>query len=103
MKLADLDGDGKQALFFTFSWGSGIHRSQIGYFDPSTKQVQILNFSNTNGDMILVDNHSGGLSVYQATLSNMDDFVNFEIEATDYLSDLVFVDGLVKLDRVSNE
>lgn len=103
MKLADMNRDGRQELFFTFSWGSGIHRSQVGYFDPATSQVCLVDYSHMNGDMMLVDNQSGGLSIHHAAISHMDDFVNFSIEAADCLSDLVFMDGLVKLATIPSE
>ena len=49
--VADLDGDGWQELYFTFSWGSGIHRSQIGYFDSAEKRVWIFDYSNMDYEM----------------------------------------------------
>jgi hypothetical protein len=36
--VADLNGDGRPELAFSFSWGSGIHRSQVGVFDVLAKK-----------------------------------------------------------------
>jgi hypothetical protein len=33
----DFDDNGKKELLYTYSWGSGIHRSCFGYFDLSQK------------------------------------------------------------------
>lgn len=32
--VADLRGDKKPLLVYSFAWGSGLHRSQVGVFDP---------------------------------------------------------------------
>ncbi len=39
MALADLNEDGEYELYFTYSFGSGIHRSMLGGFDPSEERV----------------------------------------------------------------
>jgi hypothetical protein len=35
--VADLNGDGRPELVYSFSWGSGVHRSQVGVFDALAK------------------------------------------------------------------
>lgn len=37
LAVADLDGDGKKELLYSFNWGSGIHRSQIGILESWRK------------------------------------------------------------------
>lgn len=49
--LADLNKDGKDELYFTYSWGSGIHRSQVGYFDPVKEELVFFDFSHKNSDL----------------------------------------------------
>lgn len=67
--LGDLDNDNKYELYFTFSWGSGISRSQIGYFNPSTKKVSELEYINFNHDLILTTNEAEtSLLVSEATI-----------------------------------
>lgn len=44
-KLADLNQDGKDELYFTFSWGSGLHRAQAGYFDPVHEKIVIFPYA----------------------------------------------------------
>ena len=57
-------------IYFTFSWGSGIYRSQIGYFDMATEEVKIFDYSNEDNDMsFYVD--SGKLQVCNARVTPM--------------------------------
>lgn len=42
---ADFDGNGEKELLYTYSWGSGIHRSCLDYFDLSTKHESGVNIS----------------------------------------------------------
>lgn len=42
---ADFDGNGEKELLYTYSWGSGIHRSSLGYFDLSAKHEAEVNMS----------------------------------------------------------
>ncbi|MCM0650249.1 hypothetical protein NBE98_17935 [Clostridium swellfunianum] len=41
----DFDKDGKKELIYTYSWGSGIHRSCIGHFDLLQKREVELDIS----------------------------------------------------------
>jgi hypothetical protein len=42
--LADLDGDGTDELVYSFSWGSGIHRSHVAAWKPAAngKGVEVV-------------------------------------------------------------
>lgn len=37
--IADIDHNGSNELYFAFSWGSGIHRSELCYFDMQSKEI----------------------------------------------------------------
>lgn len=90
MALADLDKDETYELYYTFSWGSGLHRSHVGYFEPINKEIHVFeDDALLNSDMILTVNNSGDLCVNSATL-DMDDFVNFTIRAQDFIGTLDF-------------
>ncbi|RAU96393.1 hypothetical protein [Paenibacillus sp. YN15] len=97
MALADLDGDGRQELYFTYSWGSGLHRSHAAYFDPAAKQVITLEYIRMDGDMVLADNYDGSLSVFDATLSSRRGFVDFDIAGTGLIADIVYANGKISL------
>lgn len=89
MALADMNTDGQYELYYTFSWGSGIHRSQIGYFDPISKEVTVFDYSFYNADMMLTLNDAGDLCVNSAVLE-IDSFVDFSIKAQDLIGTIVF-------------
>ena len=99
MALADLDKDGEYELYYTFSWGSGLHRSQIGYFDPISKEIHIFDYALPYSDMILTVNKSGDLCVNSATLDGKD-FVNFTIKAQDFMGTINFEEDEIALNIV---
>lgn len=103
MALADLDGDQNPELYFTYSWGSGLHRSHAAYFDPVAKQVVVFDYTNMNEDMIIINNYDGGVSLYAAAISRLDNFVNFDIYKTDFISDIEYKDGQITLNSVTNK
>lgn len=90
MALADMEGDGVPELYFTYSWGSGLHRSHAAYFNPAAKQIVTFAYTHPNGDMMITSNNDGRLSLYAGLLSRMKNFVNFDIESTDFISDIVY-------------
>ncbi|OME81335.1 hypothetical protein BK120_16875 [Paenibacillus sp. FSL A5-0031] len=99
MALADMDNDGDSELYFTYSWGSGLHRSHAGYFNPSTKEIVTLPYTNMNKDMTLVDHGDGSLSLYGADISNLIDFAHFNRKKTDFISDIVYEKGQILLSK----
>jgi len=103
MALADLNGDQKPELYFTYSWGSGLHRSYAAYFDPVAKKVVIFDYTHLNKDMMITENNDGGLSLYGAVINKTDSFVNFYIERTDFISDIVCENGQISLNPVTNK
>jgi beta-lactamase regulating signal transducer with metallopeptidase domain len=97
MALADMDSDGHSELFVTYSWGSGMHRSQVAYFNPASKQIQQVQYMHLNGDMALAANGDGGLSLYSAVLSNGTDFAHFDIAGQAFISNIVYADGQISI------
>ncbi len=92
--VADINKDGLKELYFTYSWGSGIHRSQIGYFDPATKEVICFNYSNTNNDMTFyVD--AGTLVVCNAEV-RADSFVDIDTICLTKVGELRFEEDQIK-------
>lgn len=66
----DGNDDGKDELYFTFSWGSGMHRAQAGYFDPIKKDTIIFSYSYFDKDWIIVKTDDKTLSLYTAEKVN---------------------------------
>lgn len=96
MALADLDKDNQYELYYTFSWGSGLHRSQIGYFNPTSKEVTIFDYSLLDYDMMLTVNESGNLCVNRATL-DMNSFVDFSMKAQDFIGTIILEENKINL------
>lgn len=96
MALADLNQDGNYELYYTFSWGSGEPRSEVGYFEPVNKEIHVFKYENPLCEMILTVNSSGDLCVNTAAL-DMDDSVNFKIEAKDFVGTIGFEENQIVL------
>jgi hypothetical protein len=98
--LADLTGDGVYELYFTFSWGSGMHRSQVGYFDPKTKAVTIFDAAFYSEDCMLTLDENGNLQISHADiLYGMDElsfYVSFDLTAGEPLGAFSYENGAVQ-------
>lgn len=92
--LADLNRDGQYELYFTFLWGSGILRSQIGYFNPSNKKVTVFDQSVFISDLMLTVNESGTLCVNTVTPDyyDIDSSVDYVVKAQEQI-------GTITLER----
>ncbi len=97
MALADLNGDGQYELYDTFSWGSGIHRSQIGYFDPAEKEMTVFDYSFFEYDTMLTVNDEGELCVNMA-YPDFETYVDFTVRAEEQVGTIVFREGEITLD-----
>lgn len=89
----DLNGDGLQELYFTYSSGSGLHRSNAAYFDPATRTIVHFSYTHMNKDMLFAYNPAGGLSLHEAEVTDMTDFTHFSMEKKAFLGDVVVRDG----------
>ncbi|MDE6750402.1 MAG: hypothetical protein K2K21_15295 [Lachnospiraceae bacterium] len=48
--IADLNEDGEFELYFTYTCGSGMIRSEVGYFDTATKEIVTFDYSSIYSD-----------------------------------------------------
>jgi hypothetical protein len=104
MALADLDDDNQYEFYFTFSWGSGLHRSQIGYFNPATKKVIVLDYSLLSKDMMLTTNQDGDLLVNEADIENDGvSFVDFTIKPTKLIGVIITKRDSITLNITDDE
>ena len=74
---------------FTYSWGSGAHRSLVGYFDSATKETVLPDFIYWGNDMVLNTDSNGVLGIYHADC-DIESFVDIEMEAKDRLASIVW-------------
>jgi hypothetical protein len=96
MALADLDKDGTQELYYTYSWGSGMHRAQVAYFNPVTRKERSFDFAHINGDMVLAADASG-LTLYEADACAHKPGIDMDWVATGEAGTIRFEDGEIRL------
>lgn len=94
--LADMDGDGACELYFAFSWGSGMHRSMAGCFDPAARAVTVFDAAFYGEDCMLTLSTDGGLAVRRAEFTSRESFVSYDIAAGETLGTLVYEDNAVQ-------
>lgn len=96
--LADMDEDGNEELYFTFSWGSGIHRSQAGYFDFGKKTAVIFEYADFEEEIMLVVDQANKLRIYSSVFpESMLSFVNIHLKPAAKIADIVFTGNEIKL------
>lgn len=86
--VSDLNGDGKFELYFTYSWGSGIPRSQVGYFDTANKEVVLFDFSIWFQEWILSTDSDNVLCVYDADWQ-VNTYVDIKMSAKNKVASIV--------------
>ena len=72
LKVCNFDGNGQKDLIYIFSWGSGLHRSQIGIFDFSKKKETYLNFVQKMEDLQLEKISNSKFNIYSTELTSKD-------------------------------
>jgi len=91
MLLYDYTGDKVPDLLYTYSWGSGIHRSCAAYFDFTVKESVPLEYTAGDAEMMFVENENGGISLYEAAFSSKSDtncFTDYSLRAGAYLAEI---------------
>ena len=97
-KLCDFDKNGEYELLYTYSWGSGLHRSHVGHFDLKTQKQTHLDYVYLNEDMMLVENPDGSISLYHAKVKYGEKrLIDFELTARNPLADVVYKEGKLRV------
>jgi hypothetical protein len=94
METCDFDDDGQKDLIYTFSWGSGLHRSHIGVFNFTEEQEEWLDFQQMNDDIILKKISDDNFKVYTAKISG-EDFIHLKLSRKEHVADVISKDGRV--------
>jgi hypothetical protein len=68
IETCDFDGNNQKDLIYTFSWGSGLHRSHIGIFNFSNEHEEWLDFKQPNEDIMLEKVSDDDFNVHIAKL-----------------------------------
>lgn len=93
--VADLNGDEAFELYFTCSWGSGIPRSEIGYFDSAEKETIMFDVSYWMQELLLEADGHGSLCVYDAKAS-VNSFVDIEMFPEEKVGSIAFDSGKIQ-------
>lgn len=96
--VADLNNDGNIEIYYTFSWGSGMHRSHIGYFDTALSKEFGFDYTCRDKDMILTVN-SGRLEAYVANIKG--NFVYMTATPKDKVGEISVENGNIVFNTVS--
>jgi len=95
LSTCDFDENGKKDLIYTFSFGSGLHRSHIGIFNFTNEKEEWLNFVQENDDIMLEKLSDKSFKINTAKLSFSDDLdrSNYKLSKKDNIGDIQSVDG----------
>lgn len=94
--VADLNGDRTEELYFTYSWGSGMHRSLAGYFDPAADGPVSFEYANFDRDMVLAA-EGDTLALFNARITGFSSFVEMHASAEDKVGEIVYESGTITL------
>lgn len=98
LQLCDFDRNGQLDLIYTYSWGSGLHRSLVGHFNVSTMVESHLNYMNMNGDLYLSRVTDDHFELYQAAVSiENSDFARISLTRRDLLASVRSIDGVLQV------
>lgn len=101
MALADLNEDESYELYFTYSFGSGIHRSMLGGFDPSEERMLQPEEVCWNDDTALTAGEHGELQMCRAEITNCTDTTSLTMSPIEPLYRVDWKDGDVALTPLS--
>lgn len=102
--VADINQDDHNELYFTFSFGSGMHYLQLGYFDTKDKNITIFDESFLKYDSFVIEDiiltdENGWLSVNYATVSG-DSFVDMKLEVQEKIGEVTYSGKKIKFVRL---
>ena len=98
IETCDLDYDGHKDLIYTFSWGSGLHRSHIGIFNFAKEKEEWLDFQQMNQDIVLEKASDTNFKVYIAKISSENsDFIHLELSKQEQVAVVKSVDGKIEI------
>jgi hypothetical protein len=72
IESCDFDADGKKDLIYAFSWGSGMHRSNIAVLSLSNDHEEWLDFIQLNEDVVLEKVSDSNFKVQIAKVNSED-------------------------------
>lgn len=103
IETCDLDDNGEKDLIYTFSWGSGMHRSHIGIFNTAKEQEEWLDFKQLNEDIMLEKISETNFKIYIAKVSSENlDFIHLKLSKQEQVANVKSVGGKIGVIKYSN-
>jgi len=105
IKTCDFDGNGQKDLIFTFSSGSGMHRSEIGVFNLSKGKGEVLDFMQRHRDIMLGKISDKDFKVYLTfiPIEELNDFNPSKLSKQEHVADVHCVNGIIKVTEYNKE
>lgn len=99
VKIDDINDDGFDEIYFTYSWGTGTHFNGLSYFDTKDNKIYELYTEKKNYQELMLINSPSGLIVSRAYFSsNANNFYAYVDLILTYKSELGVInyqDGIV--------
>lgn len=103
LALGDLDNDGWNEIYFTYSWNSGTYCSQAGYFDTKTSEVFYFGDYMCPDSELIFTSENDTLTFCKAELTDYEDKVHFELEAEKSIAEIVCNGGEIEIESFSDD
>ena len=104
LTTCEFDENGQKDLIYTFSWGSGLHRSHIGIFDFSEKKETWLDYVRLNEDIVLEKLSDNSFNVYTVDLEMEEElnYTNIIITQKEIVAKVTDKSGSVEVTPLTN-
>lgn len=103
LALGDLNNDGWNEIYFTYSWNPDTYCSQVGYFDTKTSDVHYFGDYMCPDSELTLTLENDTLTICKAELTNYEDKVHFELEADKSIAEIVCNDGEIEIEPLSDD
>lgn len=101
--LGDLNNDGWNEIYFTYSWDPGMYCSQAGYFDTKTSEVYYFGDYMCPDSELVFTSENDTLTICKAELTHYEDKVHFKLEAKESIAEIVCSDGEIAIEPLSDD
>lgn len=104
LEACDFDENGQKDLIYTFSWGSGLHRSHVGLFNLSKGKEKWLDFTQMDEDLMLEKISDNKFKLYSVEVSceNKLDYINLKLSSKEHVADVKKIDGRIEVKKCDN-
>lgn len=98
--LADFDQNDKQELYFSYTWDTGVYRTNIAYFDSNSKEVKGFDNLYYKDEEVILIEKNGELCAVHAEYITHEDKVNFKLNSGKLLARITLENGEIILKEV---